>query len=137
MSCVLKICLPSYFFLLLLMSHKWHEKPEFEVLIEHKCVGADAKPLGRQVALFTAVLGLVERLRSVFVPYFRYLVDSIAAHLGGSAVEAEGHIRKKKKKSTAGVLAVADESSTEPGVVEDTWRLRFKVCCSTENTATS
>ncbi|KAA6423835.1 MAG: U3snoRNP10 and NUC211 domain-containing protein, partial [Trebouxia sp. A1-2] len=87
----------------------------------------DAKPLGRQVALFTAVLGLIERLRSVFVPYFRYLVDPIAAHLGGSAVEAEGHRRKKKKKSTAGMLDVADESSTEAGVVEDTWHLRFKV----------
>ena len=88
------------------------------------------------MALFTAVLGLTERLRSVFVPYLRYLVDPIAAHLGGSAVEAEGHRRKKKKKSTAGMLAVADESSTEPGVVEDTWRLRFKVCCTTGSTAT-
>ncbi len=106
------------------------------MFVEHNCVSADAKPLGRQVALFTAVLGLTERLRSVFVPYFRYLVDPIAAHLGGSAVEAEGHRRKKKKKSTAGMLAVADESSTEPGVVEDTWRLRFKVCCSTEITVT-
>lgn len=104
--------------------------------MKHNRVGADAKPLGRQVALFTAVLGLIERLRSVFVPYFRYLVDPIAAHLGGSAVEAEGHRRKKKKKSTAGMLDVADESSTEAGVVEDTWHLRFKVCCSTANTVT-
>ncbi len=110
--------------------------PESEVLVEVKCVGADAKPLGRQVALFTAVLGLTERLRTVFLPYFRYLVDPIAAHLGGSAVETEGHKRKKKKKSTAGVVAVSDESSTDPGVVEDTWRLRFKVCCSTESIAT-
>ncbi len=110
--------------------------PESKVLVEVKCVGADAKPLGRQVALFTAVLGLTERLRTVFLPYFRYLVDPIAAHLGGSAVEAEGHKRKKKKKSTAGVVAVSDESSTDPGVVEDTWRLRFKVCCSTESIAT-
>jgi len=88
----------------------------------------DAKPLGRQVALFTAVLGLTERLRSVFVPYFRYLLDSIAAHLGGGAAQAEGPRRKKKKKASSGVLSVADEASSEPGTVEDTWRLRFKVC---------
>lgn len=89
----------------------------------------DAKPLGRQVALFTAVLGLTERLRSVFVPYFRYLLDLIAAQLGGPSGDAP---RKKKKKKTGSVaVAVGDESSGEPAVVEETWRLRFKVCCTT------
>ena len=89
---------------------------------------ADAKPLGRQVALFTAVLGLADRLRSVFVPYFRYLLDPIAAHLGGTGSDGERHKRKKKKKSSTAVVAVADESSDEPSVVEDTWQLRYKVC---------
>ena len=88
----------------------------------------DAKPLGRQVALFTAVLGLTERLRSVFVPYFRYLLDSIAAQLGAGLADAGEAPRKKKKKKSVGVaLAVGDDASAEPGVVEDTWRLRFKV----------
>ena len=91
----------------------------------------DAKPLGRQVALFTAVLGLTERLRSVFVPYFRYLLDSIAAQLGGVSGDAgAAPKRKKKKKSSSVAVAVGDEGSEEPAVVEDTWRLRFKVCCS-------
>lgn len=84
--------------------------------------------MGRQVALFTAVLGLTDRLRSVFVPYFRYLLDPIAAHLGGGAQEGEGPKRKKKRKASSGMLAVADKASTEPGAVEDTWRLRHKVC---------
>lgn len=89
----------------------------------------DAKPLGRQVALFTAVLGLTERLRSVFVPYFRYLLDLIAAQLGGASADAGAAPRKKKKKKTGSVaVAVGDESSGEPAVVEDTWRLRFQVC---------
>ena len=89
----------------------------------------NAKPLGRQVALFTAVLGLTERLRSVFVPYFRYLLDLIVAQLGGASGDAGTAPRKKKKKKTGSVaVAVGDESSGEPAVVEDTWRLRFKVC---------
>ena len=73
------------------------------------------------------MLGLAERLRSVFVPYFRYLLEPIAAHLGGGTADAEGPRRKKKKKSSSGVVAVADDASTEPAVVEDTWRLRYKV----------
>ena len=88
----------------------------------------EAKPLGRQVALFTAVLGLTERLRSVFVPYFCYLLDSIAAQLGGSLADAGKIPRKKKtKRSTSVALAVGDDASREAHVVEDTWRLRFKV----------
>ena len=82
---------------------------------------------GRQVALFTAVLGLAERLRSVFVPYFRYLLDPIAAHLGAHSNASEGHKRKKKKKSSTAVVAVADETSSEPVIVEGTWQLRYKV----------
>ena len=88
----------------------------------------DAKPLGRQVALFTAVLGLTERLRSVFVPYFRYLLDSIAAQLGGASGDAGAAPKRRKKKSSSVAVAVGDEGSGEPAVVEDTWRLRFKVC---------
>lgn len=88
----------------------------------------DAKPLGRQVALFTAVLGLTERLRSVFVPYFRYLLDSIAAQLGGALGDAGAVPRKKKKKKASSVaVAAGDEASAEPAVIEDTWRLRFTV----------
>ena len=91
----------------------------------------DAKPLGRQVALFAVVLGLTDRLRSVFVPYFRYLLDSIAAQLGGASGDAGvAPKRKKKKKSSSVAVAVGDEGSEEPAVVEDTWRLRFKVCCT-------
>ena len=91
----------------------------------------DAKPLGRQVTLFTAVLGLTGRLRSVFVPYFRYLLDAIAAQLGGAMGDVgAAPRRKKKKKSSSAVVAVGDEASGEPVVVEDTWRLRFKVHCT-------
>lgn len=88
----------------------------------------DAKPLGRQVALFTAVLGLTERLHSVFVPYFRYLLESIAAQLGGALGGAGAAPRRKKKnKSSRVAVALGDEASGEPAVIEDTWRLRFKV----------
>ena len=90
----------------------------------------DAKPLGRQVALFTAVLGLTERLCSVFVPYFRYLLDSIVAQLGGASGDPGAAPKKKKKKSSSVTVPVGDEGSREPAVVEDTWRLRFKVCCT-------
>ena len=84
------------------------------------------KPLGRQIALFSTVLGLSERLRSVFVPYFRYLLDPIAAHLGGSSAEAADAPRRKRKKRSSAV-AVMGDTSDDPVVIEDTWRLRLKV----------
>lgn len=72
------------------------------------------------------MLGLSDRLRSVFVPYFRYLLDPIAAHLGGSAPDAADGPRKKRKKRSIAVAVMGDTSS-DPAVVEDTWRLRLKV----------
>ena len=72
------------------------------------------------------MLGLSERLRSVFVPYFRYLLDPMAAHLGGGSSNAADGPRKKRKKRSSAV-AVMGDSSSDPAVVEDTWRLRLKV----------
>lgn len=73
------------------------------------------------------MLGLSERLRSVFVPYFRYLLDPIAAHLGATSSEAADGPRKKRKKRSSAAVAVTTDDSDAPAV-EDTWRLRLKVC---------
>ncbi|KAK9810295.1 hypothetical protein WJX72_008160 [[Myrmecia] bisecta] len=82
----------------------------------------DAAPLGRQVAFFGAVAALTERLRSVFVPYFRHLLDPAIKHLGGKPEEP---VKKKKKKKAAAGVAVGAPAG--PVGNEMTWCLRLRV----------
>eukprot|EP00798_Chlamydomonas_sp_ICE-L_P013554 gene13554-19425_t len=47
-------------------------------------LNSGAAPIARIVTLFGAANFLTERLRSVFVPYYRYIMDLAVTHLGGS-----------------------------------------------------
>ncbi len=68
-------------------------------------VSSDAGSIGRQTALFSLVVALTRRLRAVFVPYFRYLVDAIVGHLGGDAAAGSGSAEKPKKKKKRQTLS--------------------------------
>ena len=77
-------------------------------LRQHMCCCADAPSLGRQAALFSVVVALTRRLRAVFVPYFRYMMDGIVAHLGGShAAGGSGEDKPKKKKKRQSLSSAA------------------------------
>lgn len=96
------------------------------------CCPADSKPLGRQIALFSVVLGLTHWLKRVFVPYYRYLLDPIAAHMGGSTDSAGGDAPRKKRKKRSNTVTVMGDASSDPKDVEDSWRLRLKVAVCLE-----
>ena len=82
------------------------------------------EPLGRQAAFFGAVHALAQRLRSVFVPYYRYVVDGALAHLGSGAA-AEAPPRKKRKKSS---LAAGDEAAAHASQASGLhWLVRHRV----------
>ena len=89
---------------------------------------AAAAALGRQVTLFGVSGALAERLRSVFVPYFRYLVDKAAKHLsseapGGTSASQAG---KKRRKQAPTAADVARSAASEGGSVAS-WVLRMRV----------
>ncbi|KAK9866983.1 hypothetical protein WJX84_002095 [Apatococcus fuscideae] len=94
-------------------------KPLFLRLLEWASVPSSSQPdassLGRQTALFSVVIALTRRLRAVFVPYFRYLMDVAVVHLGGSmaATGDEAEKPKKKKKRQQAGVAAADGSSPD------------------------
>lgn len=89
---------------------------------------AEGLPVGRQIALFSCVVALTQRLRSVFVPYFRYLMDSVVAHLSGPATAALQPPKKKKKKALP--ETEAGISSADPLALQNQWRLRLVVSFS-------
>jgi hypothetical protein len=101
-------------------------KPMFLRLLEwanNPLPGTSAAPIGRVITLFAAASALSEKLRSVFVPYFKYLLDLAVKHLGGASATAVGQ-RKSKKAKKGG--EEADASSG--GVSEvDAWVLRGRV----------
>ncbi len=86
--------------------------------------GADAEPLGRQAAFFGAVHALALRLRSVFVPYYRYVMDGAMAHLSSAAAAAEAQPKKKRKKSS---LPAADMPSNADDPTGLRWVVRHRV----------
>ena len=96
--------------LLLALTMKLSEarfKPLFMRLMEWAAsagAGGGAAASGRGLALLAAVCALTRRLRSVFVPYFRHLMDLlVVALLGGEAgaAGAGGRPSKKAKKAAA------------------------------------
>ena len=75
----------------------------------------------RHNAIFAVADALAERLRTIFVPYFRYLDDLALATLGAQA--ASQAPPKKKKRTAAGVVAKEDN----PAADIDKWRLQLRV----------
>jgi U3 small nucleolar RNA-associated protein 10 len=84
--------------------------------------GMSAAPIGRVITLFAAASSLSEKLRSVFVPYFKYLLDLAVKHLGGASGAAGSASARKPKKAKKG------GEDGESGASEvDTWVLRGRV----------
>ena len=82
---------------------------------------AAAAALSRQVTLFGVSGALAERLRSVFVPYFRYLVDKAAKHLSSDASGGSQAGKKRRKQ-----ISAADPCAVPEGSVSS-WVLRLRV----------
>ncbi len=74
--------------------------------------GADAAT-ARQTVLFSVAAALTERLRSVFVPYFRYLLDKTVRHLSadGSGLSSQPHRSKKKQRKNDDPDAASQSSA--------------------------
>ena len=88
---------------------------------------AGAGAVGRQIALFGVSAALTQRLRSVFVPYFRYLLDKAVRHLGGAAVAASGPGAQPAKKKRKASLSGGDGDVAAAGDDEASWTLRLRV----------
>lgn len=84
---------------------------------------ADAEPLGRQAAFFGAVHALAVRLRSVFVPYYRYVMDGAIVHLT-SATAADAQPKKKRKKSSLPSAETRSNADDPHGL---RWVVRLRV----------
>ncbi|GLC34752.1 hypothetical protein PLESTB_001159600 [Pleodorina starrii] len=101
--------------------------------------GARGEPtyLGRMVALFGAVNALTDRLRSVLVPYYRYLLDLSVQHLAGDDEGLGGKLgrgkpSKKARRSLATAEAAAADSTSDVAAYHDqklclAWLLRLRV----------
>ena len=83
---------------------------------------AAAASVGRQVTLFSVAGALTERLRSVFVPYYRYLLDKAVKHLAAPGGGAASQPKKKQRKQ-------GSEGAAEGGLTSATgaWVLRLRV----------
>jgi hypothetical protein len=91
-------------------------------------IGADMATavLSRNVSLFAVINALTEGLRSVFVPYYRTLLDLCVAHLVPDGVQPSK--KKLRVSSAAGVASVAGmESPKVVATVHAEWQLQLKV----------
>lgn len=84
--------------------------------------------LGRTVALLTTVVALSHRLRSVFVPYFKYILDLLLAQLTGAAAAAAGvkPPKKKRRKSAAAASGGEAGSSKDAALQLAVWLARVR-----------
>ncbi|EFJ42549.1 hypothetical protein VOLCADRAFT_107183 [Volvox carteri f. nagariensis] len=91
--------------------------------------GAGGEPsyLGRMVAMFGVVNALADRLRSVLVPYYRYLLDLCVQHLGGAdGMDGKGARSKKKPRRSAAASVDAAASYNDQQVCL-AWLLRLRI----------
>lgn len=91
-------------------------------------IGADLATavLSRNVSLFAVINALAEGLRSVFVPYYRTLLDLCVAHLVPDGVQPSK--KKLRVSSAAGVASVAGmEGPKGAATVHAEWWLQLKV----------
>ena len=81
--------------------------------------------------LFAAAATLADRLRSIFVPYFRYLLDPAVAALEAGGVEQPSKPAKKKRRKSADAEAEPALAPADAAAEENSWRLRTQVRTST------
>ncbi|KAL1211858.1 hypothetical protein V5N11_023843 [Cardamine amara subsp. amara] len=84
--------------------------------------GSEIKSIDRAISFYGLVNRLCESHRSIFVPYFKYVLDGIVSHL--TSAEASVSIRKKKKAK------IQETCDTIP---PKSWHLRALVLSSLKN----
>ncbi|XP_058207523.1 uncharacterized protein At3g06530 isoform X3 [Rhododendron vialii] len=90
--------------------------------------GVGSTNLDRAISFYGLVHRLAESHRSLFVPYFKYLLDSCIRHLTGAEDANVAVPRKKKKaKHQEGYSNVDEENGT---VTHQVWHLRTLVLSS-------
>ncbi|KAE9465054.1 hypothetical protein C3L33_03055, partial [Rhododendron williamsianum] len=90
--------------------------------------GVGSTNLNRAISFYGLVHRLAESHRSLFVPYFKYLLDSCIRHLTGAEDANVAVPRKKKKaKHQEGYSNVDEENGT---VMHQVWHLRTLVLSS-------
>ncbi|CAL9219862.1 unnamed protein product [Arabidopsis halleri] len=84
--------------------------------------GSENKNIDRAISFYGLVNRLCESHRSIFVPYFKYVLDGIVSHL--TSAEASVSTRKKKK---------AKIQETSDTISPKSWHLRALVISSLKN----
>ncbi len=105
-------------------------RPLFLRLLEWATLAAaGASNTGRLIGLFTAAANLAEKLRSVFVPYYRHLLDLAVKHLqpAAAAVAAGAVKASSKKRRKSGADAAAADAAGAPAGGAAEWVLRLKI----------
>lgn len=97
-------------------------KPLFLRLLEWVSASEGDGQAARSVLLFSCAEALGARLRSLFVPYFTYLIDAAIGHLG-SKQPGDKPSTKKRRKSKDRSGRVGDDADEAELAL-----LRFKVC---------
>ncbi|CAA7017065.1 unnamed protein product [Microthlaspi erraticum] len=84
--------------------------------------GSESKSIDRAISFYGLVNRLCESHRSIFVPYFKFVLDGIVSHL--TSVEASVSTRKTKK---------AKIQKTDDTIPPKSWHLRALVLSSLKN----
>lgn len=88
---------------------------------------AAARRSTRPAVLFAASAALTRRMQSVFVPYFRYLIDPLVAALESSA-HPGAPSRPSKRRKSAPVASDATAVPADPADEAVAWYTRLQVC---------
>jgi U3 small nucleolar RNA-associated protein 10 len=89
-------------------------RPLFLRLLEWAAApGAGPASGGRVATLLACADALTGRLRAVFVPYFKYLLDICVGQLLGGEAGAQQPKKKRKKAAAAGAAAAGQEAGGE------------------------
>lgn len=95
------------------------------------CAGSSApQQSSRPAVLFAAAAALAHRLQSIFVPYFRYLLEPLVAALEGAPPGAPPPKKKRRKSAAADGVAATDSApaaTTDSATEAALWQLRMQV----------
>lgn len=90
---------------------------------------SSSRNIQRNISFYNFIDSLTGKLRSVFVPYFQYLMDGCVHHLtGGQDHEVNVQAKHKRKKSKLTEKVVGSE--TKQALTESEWNLRMLVISS-------
>lgn len=85
------------------------------------------KYICRAMSFYALINKLAERHRSIFVPYFKYLIDGCVCHLS-SAEDTQVSVRKRKKAKLQ--MTHSDKRYTNTMMSSEIWHLRYNILSS-------